>query len=87
MARALDDAKVRFSEQVWIGPYCVDFLLPTLGAVVEVDGDYWHKSRRDKDARKDNYLRACGFHVWRWAEMAVRANANACVETMTRNWP
>lgn len=84
MARALIEYQVNFKEQVWIGPYCVDFLLPEMDTVVEVDGLYWHKGRGAKDDAKDRYLRGCGYHVYRWKEEAVKADAGRCVRSMVR---
>src|SRR5438552_2701132 len=55
MKRALVDASVNFVEQKQIGPYWVDFYVPERNAVVEVDGLFWHKSRKDKDERRDQY--------------------------------
>lgn len=87
MARALSDADVVFKQFVPIGPYEADFVVPkqviwsrVIGpAVIEVDGEYWHKSRRDKDERKDRYLKACGYTVWRFTDTMVKANANDLV--------
>lgn len=87
MARALDNADVVFRQFVQIGPYEADFVLPkqvlwsrVIGPIViEVDGEYWHKSRRDKDARKDRYLKACGYTVWRFNDTMVKSNVNDLV--------
>lgn len=87
MARALSDNNTTYVEQKWIGPYCVDFYLPGFRAVVEVDGTYWHKGRKDKDDRKDTYLRACGYQVFRFDEWALKQNPNACVTHIIRNTP
>lgn len=87
MARALDDADVRYAQFVRIGPYEADFVLPEqilwsrrIGpAVIECDGDFWHKGRQDKDARKDRYLRACGYKVYRFGEMEIKRDVQSLV--------
>jgi very-short-patch-repair endonuclease len=83
MARALTEANVRFTQFVPIGPYEVDFYLPGF-AVIEVDGAYWHDNpkRKDKDIRKDRYLRACGYKVFRFREDLVKSDAAACVRAV-----
>lgn len=38
------------------GPYAVDFLLAEEWLAIEVDGEYWHKQKADKDSKRDQYL-------------------------------
>ena len=45
MAHFLSEAGVRFEREVPLGRYSLDFLLPDYAAVIEVDGDYWHRTR------------------------------------------
>ena len=47
--------------------YIVDFYIPELRAVVEVDGDYhvYNELQRVWDKRRDEYLRSLGLHVIR----------------------
>lgn len=45
MAALLEFADVRFEAQVSFAHYVVDFWLPATGAVIEVDGEYWHRKR------------------------------------------
>jgi very-short-patch-repair endonuclease len=92
MARALSDADIDFRQFVPIGPYEADFVIPkqvlwsrTIGPfVIECDGEYWHKSRADKDARRDRYLKACGYTVFRFAGDAIKDNAAECVSAVLR---
>jgi very-short-patch-repair endonuclease len=39
-----------------VGRYSIDFYLPGYGIAVECDGEYWHRAKKDKDARRDVYL-------------------------------
>jgi very-short-patch-repair endonuclease len=43
----------------------VDICVPELGLVVEYDGAYWHRNRRDQDIRKTRRLLAAGMRVVR----------------------
>lgn len=47
-----------------IGPYYADFADPFHGLVVEVDGKI-HEELKDRDARRDGYIRSVGFDVLR----------------------
>ena len=56
---------VAFRRQVLVGNrYIVDFLAPTIGLVVEVDGLY-HARRAVADARRERYLARLGYRVLR----------------------
>lgn len=78
MARALTELGVAYEREVPIGPYYADFCLPG-NVVIECDGDYWHKSRKSKDERRDKYMAACGYRVYRATEFAIKQDAQACV--------
>ncbi len=64
-----------------IGRWTVDFLWPQVGLVVETDGDRFHrtKAKRERDARKDEFLRSIGLTVVRliWADVTERAALTA----------
>jgi very-short-patch-repair endonuclease len=62
---------VAFRRQLPVGHrYIVDFLAPSLKLVVEVDGSA-HARRRRADARRDEWLRRCGYRVVRLEAAAV----------------
>jgi hypothetical protein len=46
----------------------VDVLAPSLGLVLEYDGEYWHRAKSDVDARKTRDLIAKGYRVARIRE-------------------
>jgi len=70
---------VRFKRQVVIGRYIVDFLVPSLALVVEIDGGY-HKTRVPQDARRDSYLVARGFFLLRLSDELVRKDLPQALE-------
>ncbi len=50
--------------QVPIGKYIVDFLVPSLKFVIELDGGY-HAKRGRADAKRDRALELAGYRVLR----------------------
>jgi very-short-patch-repair endonuclease len=65
---------VSFRRQVVIGGrFIVDFVAPSIGLVVEVDGG-WHRERRRADARRDEKLRRLGYRVLRVEADLVERN-------------
>jgi very-short-patch-repair endonuclease len=56
---------VAFKRQVVLGErYIADFFAPSVGLVVEVDGEV-HRGSRAADRRRDEALRRLGYHVVR----------------------
>ncbi len=51
-----------------VGRWRVDVLMPTLQLVVEYDGEYWHRSKHELDARKTRDLITAGYRVARIRE-------------------
>lgn len=63
-----------------IGPYIVDFYVATPQTVIEVDGmQHGQDAQREKDQVRDDYLRAQGCWVLRYANWQVKQNfADVC---------
>jgi very-short-patch-repair endonuclease len=55
---------VAFKRQVPLDRYIVDFLAPSIGLIVEVDGE-WHQRRVTADERRDSKLTRMGYRVLR----------------------
>lgn len=49
--------KIKFDHQYYIKPYWVDFALPNLKIVLEIDGSFYHQCRREKDKGRDVFIR------------------------------
>ena len=64
---------VAVRRQVPVGPYIVDFLVPSRKLVVEVDGGY-HARREVADGRRDRRLRQWGYTVLRLEAGLVALN-------------
>ena len=70
---------VSFRRQVPVaGPFIADFLAPSIGLIVEVDGAI-HAHRRGSDARRDLKLRRAGFRVVRINAQLVLRDLSAAV--------
>lgn len=54
--------------------FIADFVAPSLGLVVEVDGAAWHRPRARADARRDEKLRRLGYTVLRIPAKVVERN-------------
>jgi very-short-patch-repair endonuclease len=62
----------KFRRQAVIGPFIADFLSPSKGLIVEIDG--WTHEDARKDARRDSALRSLGFTVLRFSNTDVMNN-------------
>lgn len=72
---ALQRSKIKFSQEVKIGTYRADFLLPEFNLIVECDGEYWHDRKPgvpERDQRKTVFLQNQGYEVVRLPEQAIR---------------
>jgi len=70
-----------FYQQVAFNRFHVDFVLPRLKAVIECDGEYWHRHPNviARDQRKDEYLASLDYRVFRFTESEIRDSPSNCV--------
>ncbi|WP_238475473.1 endonuclease domain-containing protein [Sphingomonas cavernae] len=69
----------KFRRQSVIGSYICDFFCPSVGLVVEVDGDT-HDPVADN--KRDSHLRQRGFHVLRFTNGEVGRNIEGVLEAI-----
>lgn len=77
----------QFHRQKNIGRYIVDFYCPTIGLVIEVDGNS-HDNKHEYDAKRDEFLRSLGLCVLRIDNEDVlfkTSNALFYVDTFIRH--
>jgi very-short-patch-repair endonuclease len=75
---------VQFRRQVPLcGRYIVDFLAPTAGLIVEVDGGS-HEDRRRADERRDRELARLGYRVLRLPAALVMLEPDLAVERVAK---
>ncbi len=65
MAKQMEAANIIFETQVPIGWYIADFVIPSNGIVVEVDG-FSHWKRTEYDEKRTDFLKQFGFRVFRY---------------------
>jgi len=82
----LDDIGIPYDRQSLIADkFCVDAFVPSLGLVIQFDGDYWHGhpdkfpnpderqiKRMRLDTSQDAYMRTCGYQIIRIWESDIR---------------
>ena len=76
MREFLDKIGVVYKQEYKIGKYWADFYLPKYNMVIEVDGDYWHSlpDVKEKDTRKDKYLKSKGINVMHIKECELKTS-------------
>lgn len=72
---------VKFSNQVLIGPYTVDFAARSLKLVIELDGDS-HAAQERYDARRTAWLQEQGYRVIRFTNSDVMTNEAAVLQAI-----
>lgn len=66
---------VRFSRQIPIDEYIVDFYCKDLMLAVEIDGDsHYHDDRSGKDVERQSRLESLGVHFLRFDDIDVKTN-------------
>lgn len=80
--QALVDSGVEFAHQYVVDRAILDFYIPSLKLNIECDGNYWHSlpGAKQRDRRRDSWLRSQGIRVVRLTETAIKAN---CVSAVT----
>jgi very-short-patch-repair endonuclease len=64
---------INFNRQKVIGNYIVDFYVPSLSLVIEIDG-WSHNYKEEYDAIRDNYLKSFGLNIFKIPDMEVKKN-------------
>lgn len=85
LRRKAFDGENRFRRQHPIGPYIADFACVAAWLVVEVDGDT-HGTEEEvaHDRRRDAYIRARGWRVFRVTNLDVYKNLDVVLEGIWR---
>lgn len=79
MATALTGAGINYSPQFRVGRYVADFLLPDHLAVVNCDGDFWHKKTAESDRRQTRIFEEKGLKVFRFLGSRIKVDVESCV--------
>jgi very-short-patch-repair endonuclease len=79
--RAKRFENVKFSRQVVIGPYIVDFVARLRKLVIELDGDT-HAGNERRDARRTAWLEQQGYRVIRFNNSDVMSNVEGVLQAI-----
>lgn len=80
LSEDLSEEKYKLSQQVQIGDYRVDFLLPEVSLVVEVDGHDFHERTKEQaaaDKQRDRFLARRGLRIIRFTGSEIYADPRA----------
>lgn len=98
MQSAFTDRGVDWVSAFASGKGVADLYLPSLNALIECDGCYWHgcptcqrsrdvswvAARHAKDVKRSIEMQSMGYRVFRFWEHEIRADALACVDRVLR---
>lgn len=76
----LTNAGVEFVPEYRIGRWSIDVFIPAANLAVECDGVYWHRIHKDRDRRKDKFLRGLGIRVIRLTEQSILSHPEKCFQ-------
>jgi uracil-DNA glycosylase family 4 len=82
LAEHLKDLGLSVLINTYIKPYFPDIMVNNT-VIIEVDGEYWHKNRKDEDAKRQKYLEDKGYTVIRFtAKKALKERAECANEVI-----
>ena len=64
---------INFNRQKIIGNYIVDFYVPSLSLVIEIDG-WSHNYKEEYDLERENYLKSFGLNIIKIPDIEVKKN-------------
>jgi len=64
---------INFNRQKIIGNYIVDFYVPSLSLIIEIDGSS-HDGKEEYDLERDNYLKSFGLNIFKIPDIEVTKN-------------
>jgi very-short-patch-repair endonuclease len=70
---------INFNRQKIIGNYIVDFYVPSLSLVIEIDGSS-HIGKEKYDFERENYLKSLGLIVYKIPDIEVMKNLSWIME-------
>jgi very-short-patch-repair endonuclease len=74
---------LRFSRQIPIDEYIVDFFCKDLLLAIEVDGSiHFEEGHEEKDIKRQTRLESLGVHVLRFSDLDVKNNLNWVLDTI-----
>lgn len=92
--QALKSRQIDFQTEFVVGVFCVDVLIPVKKLILFVDGCYWHacpihhpnNKKRQSDASRVNFLKACGYDVEIIWEHDIENNIEKVIEEICKKY-
>lgn len=56
------------------------FIFPNI--IVECDGEYWHKDRKENDSNKNKWFKSNGFQLFRFSDKNINKDVNTCISKL-----
>jgi len=72
---------INFNRQKIIGNYIVDFYVPSLSLVIEIDG-WSHNYKEDYDLERESYLKSFGLKIFKIADIEVKRNLSWVINSL-----
>jgi len=64
---------INFNRQKVIGNYIVDFYVPSLSLVIEIDG-WSHNYKEEYDLKRETFLKSLGLTIFKIPDMEIKKN-------------
>ena len=73
MCSILDELQIKYATffPIRLTNLELDFAIPELKINIEADGSYWHNKRKNKDRKRDYYLKTLGWQTLRFSEQEI----------------
>ena len=72
---------INFNRQKIIGNYIVDFYVPSLGLVIEIDGNS-HNNKKEYDKYREEYFISLGMNVYRIEDSSIKYDVLLVMENL-----
>jgi len=72
---------INFNRQKIIGNYIVDFYVPSLSLVIEIDG-WSHNYKEEYDLERENYLKSLGLKIFKIPDIEVKRNLSWVIDCL-----
>jgi len=72
---------INFNRQKIIGNYIVDFYVPSLSLVIEIDGSS-HNYKEEYDHKRETFFKLLGLNVFKVSDMAVKKNLSWVLDNL-----
>ncbi len=84
----LETLPVPVKRQAVVGPYILDFYIPSAHLVIELDGSqHYEETGKEQDRQRDAYLKGRGLQVLRYSNLDVNQHFSGVCEDILHRLP